>query len=83
MDDSEFFQTVLVDAPLPAGPAGAAALGAGRRRTGARAGVAKLMPQATILFFGSVGDLFGRQRQVEIPPDCSVADLRRMLATGA
>jgi sulfur-carrier protein len=38
------------------------------------------MPQVTILFFGSIGELFGAQRQIEIPPDCSVGDLRRILA---
>ena len=38
------------------------------------------MPQVTILFFGSIGDLFGGERQVEIPSDCTVADLRRRLA---
>jgi len=38
------------------------------------------MPQVTILFFGSIGELFGGQRQIEIPPDCSVGDLRRILA---
>lgn len=35
----------------------------------------------TIFFFGALTDRFGRERQLELPPDgLSIAALRRMLA---
>lgn len=37
----------------------------------------------TILFFGSLTDLFGRERVVDLPPDgVSLGALRRLVASG-